>query len=315
MTIPVGLTREKFNQWEKATSAKEQDAQDVMSSSILDILSHVYSRGDGVISQAGVVNGYTYSLPISGMSSIVTKGLAFCTHTPVDPYDYSISNFCAMLSRDSMYATHDPGDAQDRYDVVWLTPAEADGDNSTVQVYSGGGGPWVSESKPQHVISQPTITVVKGTPSGSPVPPSTAGLQGCELARVLIPAGITDLYGAATVTDRRHMLGRLGELGRGPIPWAACKVIGATGALYGNSLNIDNVNHAAPGMFTITLDRPLPDPDGAYVTATPIVAVPMGVFAMPVVATISTVAVFFYNAAGAAGDPTSFSLEVRYLAD
>lgn len=319
MTDPAGLTREKWNLYEKATGAKLQRSDDLLSTAILDMLRQAYGIGDGLFTN-GVVSGFVCSAEAGTLNVRVTRGLALAaTTTAFDPSDFTESNLAALVGRMSTGGYFgsvplDPGDGDDRIDSVYVFPSEADADTQTVQIYQGGVGPFVSENKETQRRNVPVITVSKGTPAPVPVPTPLVG--GVLLYAVRVPAGVVNLD-TATFTDYRYMLGRVAKVGRVE-PWAAATfdvdgdVENYVGAGTSKTAFNATVAKIGVGVYVITMPVAMPaDLWGHNVQATGFkiagfVVTPIVVTA--VITSTTTIGVAVFDMAGNPVSPSSVSV-------
>jgi hypothetical protein len=261
MTDPAGLTREKWNQWEKATGDKLQEMDDLISAGVLDILRQVFAISDGG-NQNGVISGFVCSPEAGTLNVKVTGGVALALATAAyDPTDYTSSMMALLLGRSDLTGYFgsvavDAGDAADRYDLVYLLPGEVDAETKAVDIYSGGTGPFVSQNKQTQRRNTPTIHVSKGVPgAGVPTVPPAGSTWLC---RILVPAGAVNLD-TATFTDARILLGRQAKVAKLE-PWAAGSFdVGLGAAVLGEGpFNVASVTRIAEGKFSVSLIAGLP---------------------------------------------------------
>jgi len=319
MTDPAGLTREKWNLWEKATGAKMEEMDDLISAGVLDILRQVFAISDGG-NQNGVISGFVCTPEAGTLNVKLTGGVALALATAAyDPTDFTHSMMALLLGRSDLTGYFgsvavDAGDTADRYDLVYLLPGEVDAETKAVDIYSGGTGPFVSQNKQTQRRNTPTIYVSKGVPgAGVPTVPPAGSVW---LYKILVPVGAMNLD-AATFTDYRQMLGRLPKLAKLE-PWAACGFGAAPLGFFVDDIayNVSGIVLNSEGVFTISLTTALPSGDfedwsvqaSGYYRAGGVVYRPIIVNAR--IQNSTTVIVRVWDAAGSVIDPEHVSVEI-----
>jgi hypothetical protein len=110
-------------------------------------------------------------------------------------------------SATDLRTVHDPGDAQPRWDVVYLSVSWVNGPTVARDFKDAVTGALTTSNPSKRRIATLTKTLAKGTPAAAPIMAADTPIGTVPLYAVYVPAGHTGVFTNDQIVDFRHPLG------------------------------------------------------------------------------------------------------------